>query len=520
MEGSILPTCSTRVLRVILGFGAIAIAFAACQKAPGSPSIRIGVPYEVGTLDPHAEDKVSNEALLSNLYDSLVMLDGEMRIRPGLATSWESPDALTWTFRLRPGVTFHGGRRLRAADVVYSFKRVLGRTDLQIKNYLQDVSAVRAIDSVTVEVRTGRPVRTLLNRLSFVAILPEGMDEAALRSSADGTGPYSLAAWKEGESVRLDRNDGYWGGRPAIREAEFVLGKDPEQAIRGMLEGEYQLIQGDSKRVAAAVERSERHLVLRRDNLFVKYMAFDLARDDTPFCSLKPNPFKDLRVRRALNTAIDRHRLVSELWNYAVPATQPIPRFVFGFNPEIREVVHDREGAKTLLKSAGLDKGFRVVLHARRTLSEAAALIREDMGQIGVDVEVRILPEAQFFELMGRRGATLWLNRFGATTGDGSEFLNDVLHSTDRIRHLGMLNYGGYVNPDLDHAIQMSGEVDNAEQRRDTIQQILKRVEQDLIVIPLYSDQDVYAIDRSYAWRPRGDSHIRVAEIALREARP
>lgn len=487
-----------------------------CRKPPERDAIEIAVPYEVETLDPHAEDKVSNQALLANLYEPLVVLDRNLKVTPGLATSWESPDSSTWVFHLRPSVTFHSGRPLRAADVAYSFNRILRRTDLEMRNYLLDVSEVVATSTLTVEIRTRHPARNLLNKLSAVGIIPEGGDQERLRTSADGTGPYSLAAWSKAESASLIRNDRYWGGPAPIRRVEFALGRGPDAAIRGLLDGRYQLIQCDSKKVEVALEHSDRYSVLRRDNLFVKYMAFDLARDVTPFSSARPNPFRDIRVRRAVNAAIDRHRLVKEMWGYAVPATQPVPRLVFGFNPAIPEAVWDRDEAMTLLKEAGLPKGFPVVLHARKILGEAAALIREDLGNVGIGVEVRILPDAEFFDLVGRRGSTLWVNRFGCITGDAGEFLDDLLHSTDRARHLGMFNYGGYASSELDRAIEASAGIEKIETRRGALQEILRRAMEDLIVIPLYNDQDVYALERSYSWEPRSDSQIRAFEISTK----
>jgi peptide/nickel transport system substrate-binding protein len=495
-------------------------AAVACRKPTPQPAtsvVRIAVPYEFRTLDPHAEDKLSNFALLLNVYEPLVSMDSEMKVQPALASSWESPDPLTWVFHLRPAVRFHSGRPLRAADVVFSFGRLAGHAELEARSYVANVSEVHALDERTLQIKTLVPSRILLNKLANVLIVAEGATSEALRSSADGTGPYALAEWRPSERMALRRYDGYWGAVPAVRDVEFVLGRGPEEAIHGLLDGNYRLILGNSKRVEDVVGRSGRHAVLRRNNLYVKYLGFDVARDATPFCSIKPNPFRDVRVRRAIGMAIDRRRLVAALSTGASAATQPLPRFVFGFNPTIPEAIHDPSAAAALLEKAGFGSGFRVVLHARRILSEGAVLVRQDLERIGIAVEVRPVPDAEFFQQLSRRDASFWMNRFGCSTGDAGDFLENVVHSPDRERRFGAANYGGSVDHAVDEAIERSAGIEKPEERRNALQELLATIVGNQVLIPLYNDQDVYGIDRALSWQPRSDSYIKVADIAFGE---
>lgn len=486
------------------------------RPAPASAAVTVAVPFELATLDPHAEDKLSSLALLANIYEPLVGTDADMGLRPALARAWESPEPLTWVFHLRSDVRFQSGRPLRAGDVVYSFERILQSRGLEIRNYLLDVEDVTRIDDQTVRIRMRVPTRILLNRLAHVFVVPDGESEERLGASADGTGPYALAQWKRDESLRLVRNERYWGAPPAVREATFELGRSPEQAVAGLVAGRTQLIRADLPDIEARLAGASRFALLRHDNLFGKYLAYDLSRDATPYCKTRPNPFKDLRVRRALHAGIDRRRLVARLGSRAVPATQPIPRFVFGFDPTIPEPALDREQARALLKDAGLGKGFEVVLHARKVMSEAAREVRDDLAQIGVLADLRMLPDGEFFGLVGRRGATIWLNRFGCLTGDATEWLNDLVHSPDPERHLGSINYGGHSDRDLDRAIEAVAWIEKPEERRTAIQELVGKAMDRLLVIPLYNDVDVYAVERSLSWQPRTDSYILAAEIAPR----
>lgn len=497
-----------------LGLGLLCLALAGCSRpATERDFIRVAVAHQIDTLDPHAVDRLSAFSILSNVYEPLVVTDAEMRMRPALAERWESPDPLTWIFHIRPAVTFHSGRALQAADVVYSLTRALGRPELEVKNYLVDVEGVTALDGLTVRLQTKISTRILLNKLRYAYVVPDGSSTEALRGSADGTGPYRLAAWSPRESVRLERNERYWGGPPPVRSVEFVLGASPDEAIRGFLQGRYQLIQADSKKVEVALGAA--HRILRRDNFFVKYLGFDLERERTPFARSSSNPFRDLRVRRAIHIGLDRHRLVRELWNYAEPAAQPVPRFVFGFSPGIAEPTYSAGAGMSLLKQAGFRDGFAVILHTRSLFGDAAAQVQKQLAAMGIRIEVRALGDAEFFDLLRHRQASFWLNRFGCASGDASDFLNAVVHSRGDDARFGLTNYGGYRNPKLDEAIERSAGIDRVEARLHALQQMMGEVMDDLPIVPLYNDQDVYALDRSLSWEPRSDSLIRGAEISL-----
>lgn len=468
--------------------------------------------YELGTLDPHAENTLASFSILSNVYEPLVTTDEEMRVQPALAETWENPDAFTTIFHLRPSVQFHSGGHLSARDVLFSFNRLLRNGALAARSYTLNVSQIEAVDDSTVRIRTIRPMRTLLSRLSFVLIIPESARPEGLAASPDGTGPYSLIEWRTGDYIRLARNEHYWATKPAFGEVVFFLGRSPEKAADGLLSRSYQL----AAIGPASLETSMRadHAVLRRNNLYVKYLGYDMTRAVTPFCTVTPNPFADMRVRRAIHMAIDRRRLVANVSGAGTPATQPVPRFVFGFNPEIPEPPYDPAEARALLRDAGLGQGFEVTLHTRRVLSEPASWLKEQLGHVGIRIDIEVLPDDEYFEALRQRRITFWLDRWGCTTGDATEFLEAVAHSPDPQRGLGV-NNEGYANTDMDRAIESIAEIEDVDRRRRAIQALMKVLMDGLVWIPLYHDQDVYAIDRTLAWRPRADSYIRAADIRL-----
>jgi peptide/nickel transport system substrate-binding protein len=487
----------------------LVLGLAACQGA--EPRVlEVSVPWEADTLDPHARNTLSDFALVSSLYEALVTTDADMRIRPALAASWENPDRSTWVFHLRPGARFHSGKALEARDVVWSLERLATEPGLEMATYARYIAGAEAIDARTVRVRTTRPLSILLNKLRFVAIVPHGSDAARLRASVDGTGPYLVQAWEPGRRLELRRFDGYWGDDPAFARVSLQLGRDPESAIRDFQEGGADIVQASTRQAGRTLEANSRARVVRRPSLFVKYLGFDF-REKRPDGSR--NPFHSLLVRRAVQVGVDRGALVGQLSTDAVPAGQQVPSFIFGYNPRLAVPTRDVAGARSLLARAGWAGGFAADLHVRKLYAEAALLVRDQLRELGIILNVVPLGDVEFLDRARRGEFGLYLSRFGCPTGDASDLLDTALHSRDVERRMGLQNYGHYASPLVDEAIESSAEVESVTDRRAALEQVFQLVQDDVVWVALYADQDVYAIDRKLAWEPRNDSFLLPAEV-------
>ena len=475
------------------------------------------MPHDVVELDPHARNQLAAFAVVSQIFEPLVTTDGSMQIQPCLASRWENPDPSTWVFHLRPNVRFHSGKRLDSADVVYTMDRLLRTPGLEMSGYLLYIDSVAALDSETVRIRTTKPLAVLLNKLRFISIVPKGSTRKELDARPDGTGPFRLAEWVPGKLLRVSRYDGYWGKPASFREVTFRLDRTPAEALRDLNEGRSEIAQCNEKHLAARLADGRRFAVMRRTSIFVKYLGYDLAHDAPEGVTPLPNPFRNLRLRQALDAAIDRRRLIAALPYDAVPATQLVPPFIFGFNPRIGETPHDPDRARALLAQAGLPGGFSAPLLTRKLFGDAARNVAEQLGAFGIRLDVSVLSDPDFFEIANAGRSPLHLSRFGCLTGDISDILDNVLHSLDPRRHFGIHNYVGYANPDVDRAIEASAEMQGINARRDALQKVEKTIMDDLVWIPLYVDDDDYAVDRRLAWQPRNDGLILAAEIAPRE---
>lgn len=497
---------------------ALAVALAAaCTPAPRPGTVVISVPYQVATLDPHARNALSNFALVSQFYEPLVVTDAEMRLHPGLARLWENPDPSTWVFHLRPA-RFHSGRMATAEDVVFSLRRLREQPGLEMSGYIHYIEEVAAVDQRTVRVRTTAPVAVLLNKLRFVAIVPAGSRGEDLAARPDGTGAYALEDWEQGRRLRVRRRDHAPPGAPDV--VEFLLDRSADEAAGDLLSGRAQLAQVGSRAALARVRATGRFRDASHPSLFVKFVAYDVARIKTPYVDAPVNPFRDKRVRQAMDLALDRRRLVAALSTPAVPVDQLVPPAIFGFNPRLPGRVHDAAQARALLAEAGYPGGFRVRLHVRELFQEAAHVVRAQLGAIGIVVDVDVSDDPAFLDRLRRRDVSLYLSRFGCPTGDVSDILDNTLHSPDPARHLGGQNYGGYSNSDVDAAIERSAAIDSVPARRVALERIMERLMTDLPWLPLYVDEDVYAFDPALDFRPRSDSFILASELRRRAAGP
>jgi peptide/nickel transport system substrate-binding protein len=480
---------------------------------PAPRAIAISVPYEIDTLDPHANGSAGNLSIAANFYEPLVTASPALRLEPALAVSWENPDPLTWIFHLRRGVVFHSGRPLRARDVVYSVERLRAESGLELAVYVRDVAEVRALDDSIVRIRTRQPVTILLNKLQYVFIVPEGSTSETLARREDGTGPYRLVEWAPGSRISAAAFDRYWGTKPAIARATFRLARSGDDAIADLLSGRSQLVSCNSRRLQDAAGRRRDVRIARQGSLFVKYLAFDVRRESALFCPARPNPFRQASVRRAVAAAIDREGLAGELSADTRPATQLVSPVVFGFDPDLRPPARDPELARRLLRESGLPSGFPVVLHTRRIFLETARVVKEMLAEAGIEVEIAVLPDAEFWEALREKRPTFVLDRFACQTSDASEVFEAVVHSADPGRHFGEYNFGGWSEPDLDRDIEASGGDLTVAARSALLRSVMDRVNDRALFVPLDVEEDVYAVRAGYRWEPREDSDIRIAEI-------
>jgi peptide/nickel transport system substrate-binding protein len=462
--------------------------------------MRVGLYAAPLSLDPHLENEFLTSGVLANVFEGLTSLDGAMRVEPALAVSWDTPDPSTWRFRLRPGARFQDGRPVTARDVASSLERARHHPRSGVSHYLADVVDVSVAAPAFVLIRTQASTSLLLNRLSFVAIVPEGSPTEIL--SPVGTGPYRLAPGGFPDDLTLQRSEVYWGRRAAEPVVRLLVVKDPARARAMLQSGDLDVALSPAPEEADKLRGAACCRVVAQPAVVVEEL---LCRVDRP-------PFDDLRVRRALDLALDRSALVARtLKGWGQPASQLASPGTVGFAPTIRSPERDVDQSRVLLAAAGHPHGISVTLDFRE--DRKADEIRRQLGEAGIDVTLR---PGSWDEVLGRVRSgdfQLYYGAFTADTGDAGDILDSAVHTPDPAAGLGADNHFGYSNPEVDRLLLAARTAPTLLDRRQALQRAMERVMADLPMVPLVAPDDLYVVRRSVRWTPRLDGRVLAADL-------
>jgi peptide/nickel transport system substrate-binding protein len=472
----------------------------ACRPAAVDRELRLAMEDDIITLDPHLHDDSITHSVLFNIYDPLVAFDDQMRIIPALATSWENPDDLTWVFHLRPGVSFHDGQRLTAEDVKFSLDRA---RKSKVGYYVSTVKAVSVVDSLTVTVATENPSPILLNKLTFVAILPRSSADPAIKPV--GTGPYSFVEYRPGDILRLASYAGHWKGKPSIDRAVFRILPDDRERLEALLAGEIALTRDLEMSARGRVEADARLGFISNTSLAVSYLGINFNTK---------GPLRSRQVRQAIFLALDPDRMVADLQQIGSPSDQMISPYIIGYVPSLNFGRPKLEEARQLLAQAGYPKGFEVTLEmAKSSVPTDGRVVASQLGQVGIRVHVVGLDWPELSDRMDRQQSPFFKLGWSCSSGDASDLFDACLHTKDGTG-LGTANMGGYSNRTLDGLIERAGKTMASRERIDLLHQAQRMIMEDLPLIPLYVRNRTFAFDGRLAFRPRQDGRIQLAELA------
>jgi peptide/nickel transport system substrate-binding protein len=479
--------------------GALAALLACASPPPPPGSLTILLTGDVRTLDPNAEVEQVTDAVLSNVYEPLVDLDEGLKPKPVLAESWEHPQPERWRFRLRKNVRFHDGSPLTAETVRAAIEAVRhAPAEAEASQFLNDVRDVVVVDAGTVDIVTLGP-RALLANLSFLHVTKP--NAAGGFPPLAGTGPYRLKERREGRSVSMERWDDYWGPRPEFGLAEFEPVASPEDRLKRVEGRDADIAYAIPPELAALPHPGVR--IARGTGLTVMYLGFGMApRPD--------NPFTDRRVRQAFHLAIDRGEILRRVLHGtgAVP-TQPIAPRVFGFNPELIPPAYDQVESRRLLAEAGHAKGLQVRLDYPKGRDPVARLLQEQLARVGVTVRLEALDRGVLWEQASR--SSLFVAGWDCSTGESSEFFQFCLHTPGD--GYGAANYGGFSHARIDQIVETNAAVLDQRLRQLLLQEAAGIAMEELPVLPLYVEDDIFAVRSGLTFPARADNALRLGDV-------
>jgi peptide/nickel transport system substrate-binding protein len=516
----------------------LAAALTACLAAPAlGQTLTIATGGSITSLDPHFFNAAPNNAIAEHIFGRLVGRDGQARITPDLAESWRLVSDTEWEFRLRRDVTWHDGRPFTADDVLFTLSRApsVPNSPGGFGATLRSVKSASAPDPYTLRIVTHWPNPVLLPELASVFVVSRHAGEGAttedynaLRATI-GTGPYRVTGHRMGDRTELARNERYWAGaEPWERVSYRFVAADPARTA-ALLAGDVDLIDQVSPADLPRLRRDQRVAISEIQSLRLAHIGPDYSRPGPlPFVTdnegrpLAANPFLDVRVRRALNMAINRTALADRAMDgLASPAGQWLPPGAYSHDPQTRPAAYDPDGARRLLAEAGFPNGFRMTLHTMSDRFPNDARLSQAVAQmwsrIGVQTAVEALPWATYSGRAARQEFSMSLGSWGSTTGEGLSFAKSVLATFDRERRTGSANHRRFASAEFDALLQQTETIMDEEKREQAIFGLVRWSAQNVPMFPLVHLTNVWALKRGLVHDPRMDE--RTVATGVRPAR-
>ena len=478
-----------RVLAAMAAACALAIAPAAFAQTPPNVIV-VGQIAEPQSLDPHAVTAVNDFRILVNVYDGLVRFaDGSLEVEPSLAESWEiSGDGLTYTFKLREGVTFHDGTPFNAEAVKFNFERMLDEEHpfhdtgpFPLAFFFSAVEEVTAVDDTTVEFKLNEPFAPFLSNLAY----PTGLivSPAAVEASGKdygrnpvGTGAYKFEEWQGNQRVVVTRNEDYWDGAPAPEAIVFRPITDANTRVAEMLSGGLDIMVEVPPDSVAQFRDAPDFKVHEQAGPHVWFLILNM----------KEGPFAEKAVRQAANYAINKESLVTDvLQGTAEVAAGPIPpAFAWAYNEEVQPYPYDPDKARELLEEGGYDGEeitFYVTEGGSGMLDPVAmgTAIQADLAAVGMNVKIETYEWNTFLGQVnpGLEGKA-HMAEMAWMTND-PDTLPFLTLRTEAFPSEGGFNSGYYSNPEVDELLNQARVSVESEERATLYQQLQEIVHED-----------------------------------------
>ena len=429
--------------------------------------LRIAVPSDPRSLDPAIAYDVVTWPLVRTLFHGLVDYDDDLNLVPWHARSWTiSEDGRTITFKLRQDIRFSNGRPITSEDFAYSLQRILNPAvkspgqgfyrNIAGARAFQDGSADRVLglrtpDLETLEIELVQPDLPFLYCIAMPFAYAVPREEVERRGDEFGrypvgAGPFTLARWQRGTGLRLEKNPDYYRADDIRLEAiDLMVGGDETLHMMMFERGELDIASVTSTGIPDAD-----FIRVMNDPVLSKRVAHQ-PLNAIQYLSMNTElpPFDHVNVRRAVNHAIDRERIVGLISDRGIPATGVLPPGMPGFNEALAGYEHDPGKARVLLEEAGFADGFttELMVTAQSGIdTKIGQAVQQDLAEVGITVEIRPVTGPTRIEATGRRGAVPF-----ATFGwyqdypDPSNFL-DVLLNGNRITEVHSTNVAFYDN--------------------------------------------------------------------------
>ena len=462
----------------------------------------------------HEEATNSTVSPYMGVFNNLVMFDQQVAqnslesIVPDLATDWSWDESKTkLTFNLRSGVNWHDGKPFTAADVVCTWKQLLGDVPRKMKlrknprkSWYWNLKGVEASGDNQVSFALGQPQPAFLALLAsgYSPVYPCHVDPKTMRTNPVGTGPFKFVELKQNEHVKFVKNENYWKpGKPHLDAIDWTIIRSRSTRVLAFIAGEFDMTYNTDVTVP-----------LRKDVLQQKPDAICPLVPTNVSTNLIVNrdapPFNDERIRRAMGLSLDRQAfvdIISEGNNFIGGAMLPPPGGVWGLPPEelattqgYGDVAANREKARELMKQAGFGPDNRVkVTVSTRNIAiyrDPAVILIDHLKEIYIDAELKVIETSNWHATVAKKDYQVGLNLTGVGVDDPDvNFFENYACGSQR-------NYTGYCNKELQTLFEKQSSMADQEARKKLVWQIDQKLQED-VARPI-----IYHGNNATCWQP------------------
>ncbi len=463
------------------------------------------------TLDPHLASDTSAATIIVEVFGGLATIDPDLNIVPDLAERWDvSPSGMVYTFHINPKAKFHDGRTVTAEDVRWSFERaadprtqspvvdtylgdIVGVRE-KLRGKAQTISGLRVVDDRTLEITIDAPKAYFIAKLTYPTafVLDRKNVEADPRNwtrKPNGTGPFRLAEYVLGQTLRLTANEAYHLGAPHLDEVEYILGGGSTML---MYENDEIHITGvglaDLERVKDPKNPLNKQLLRAPPQFEVGYLGFNV----------KKPPFDDPKVRMAMNLAFDRESIAANvLEGLASPAKGVLPPGFPGHNPALKGYEYNPDKARQLLRESkyggDMAKFPPITLSVPGDLgasvgSDTEVILQSWQQELGITVEIQQTEWATFLQDANAHKFQMFELGWVADYPDPQDFLDVLFYSGSDNNHTN------YSNPAVDRLLEQARVEPDQAKRFQQYQTIEQMILEDAPWVPLWNGADRYVL--------------------------
>ncbi len=489
--------------KILIALIMATLMLTACSKGDtagnGENTLKVALGADVASLDPHGKNDVTSERVRANMYETLIYQDENSNLKEGLAKDWFVDDTgKIWTIKLKEGVKFHNGEGFTSEDVKFTIDR--GKKSSNVGHVVEIIKEVRVVDDYTVEIELLYPFMPILNNLAHPAlgmldkgtVERQGDDYASGTDGNDpiGTGPFKFESLVKGEGTTLVKNEEYWDSNNKAKVDKLKMLVYTDDSSRKLA-----LEAGDVD-IAYEIASSDFESIKKDPNL--KYTDnFDFSYTYATFNMNNPK-FKDIRVREAINLAIDVESIIQAptiINGLGKEANAPISMTVFGWSKDIKAYGYNLERAKKLLKEAGEENlKFSIWTTENPTRVQAAVVIQSQLAEVGIEVDIVQMELGAFIDGTANGEHEVCILSWIPSTGDPDNALYPVFHSSK-------FGVGGnrtfYKNLEVDKLLEAGRLALTTDERVKIYAEVEQLIMDDYIHVPLWYLSKIHGMQKN-----------------------